>query len=103
MPDGFLTVSLAWIAVSLCALPFWISGRFQILLIVFLRRFQALPPPGPVWCRMVRSLADMSLCTGVALPLAGRHGSSGVLLAIIPIMKGKHPGTSVTGGKSGLR
>lgn len=51
--DGFLTVSLAWIAVSLFgALPFWISGEIPNLLIVFLRRFQALPPPGPVWCRM---------------------------------------------------
>lgn len=51
--DGFLTVSLAWIAVSLLArFLFGSAGRFRILLIVFLRRFQALPPPGPVWCRM---------------------------------------------------
>ena len=77
--DGFLTVSLAWIAVSLFgALPFWISGEI----------------PNFIDC-------IFETVSGFTTTVASVVQNSGVFACNYShYEREKHPGTSVTGGKS---
>ena len=88
--DGFLTVSLAWIAVSLFgALPFWISGEIPNFIDCIFETVSGFTTTGASVVQNVEALPMSLLYWRSFTHWLGGMGVLVFLLAIIPIMKGK--------------
>ena len=100
--DGFLTVSLAWIAVSLFgALPFWISGEIPNFIDCIFETVSGFTTTGASVVQNVEALPMSLLYWRSFTHWLGGMGSSGVFACNYShYEREKHPGTSVTGGKS---
>ena len=88
--DGFLTVSLAWIAVSVFgALPFWISGAIPNFVDCIFETVSGFTTTGASILQNVEAMPMSLLYWRSFTHWLGGMGVLVFLLAIIPMMKGK--------------